>query len=395
MKTKRVLAFLLSGVLTISLFAGCGKKTPNYLSVDGDKSYNEMFETYLRAQLSMMTQNADADQIREYLKQEVNDDNDHGHTHTYADILKEYAVSYVKNFAAVKKLAKENDISLTADEKKQLKEQKDQVIEQQGGRSKFVAQLKEQSLSEELYDALQENSMLQSKILNALFNQGGKFAMSEDEVISDVTSNYARVRHILVQASESDTDFAEKQQKANTILARVTTGGEDFETVLKEVGEDPGMTKEAYTDGYVFNQNGNLVDSPSTTFDSTFVSESFKLKDNQISGVVKSTSGLHIIKRLPLDAAFVKQHLSDYYTTYAQNAYSQKLQELADTLSVDTTEAYDTLDVSTLIQTANTSSASGSSYSGSTSGSTSGSAQSSGSASSSAQSSGSASSSAQ
>ena len=395
MKTKRVLAFLLSGVLTISLFAGCGKKTPNYLSVDGDKSYNEMFETYLRAQLSMMTQNADADQIREYLKQEVNDDNDHGHTHTYADILKEYAVSYVKNFAAVKKLAKENDISLTSDEKKQLKEQKDQVIEQQGGRSKFVAQLKEQSLSEELYDALQENSMLQSKILNALFNPGGKFAMSEDEVISDVTSNYARVRHILVQASESDTDFAEKQQKAHTILARVTTGGEDFETVLKEVGEDPGMTKEAYTDGYVFNQNGNLVDSPSTTFDSTFVSESFKLKDNQISGVVKSTSGLHIIKRLPLDAAFVKQHLSDYYTTYAQNAYSQKLQELADTLSVDTTEAYDTLDVSTLIQTASTSSASGSSYSGSTSGSTSGSAQSSGSTSSSAQSSGSASSSAQ
>ena len=155
------------------------------------------------------------------------------------------------------------------------------------------------------------------------------------------------------------------------------------------------MTKEAYTDGYVFNQNGNLVDSPSTTFDSTFVSESFKLKDNQISGVVKSTSGLHIIKRLPLDAAFVKQHLSDYYTTYAQNAYSQKLQELADTLSVDTTEAYDTLDVSTLIQTASTSSASGSSYSGSTSGSTSGSAQSSGSTSSSAQSSGSASSSAQ
>ena len=301
----------------------------------------------------------------------------------------------MKNFAAVKKLAKENDISLTSDEKKQLKEQKDQVIEQQGGRSKFVAQLKEQSLSEELYDALQENSMLQSKILNALFNQGGKFAMSEDEVISDVTSNYARVRHILVQASESDTDFAEKQQKANTILARVTTGGEDFETVLKEVGEDPGMTKEAYTDGYVFNQNGNLVDSPSTTFDSTFVSESFKLKDNQISGVVKSTSGLHIIKRLPLDAAFVKQHLSDYYTTYAQNAYSQKLQELADTLSVDTTEAYDTLDVSTLIQTASTSSASGSSYSGSTSGSTSGSAQSSGSTSSSAQSSGSASSSAQ
>ena len=209
-------------------------------------------------------------------------------------------------------------------------------------------------MTEEIYDFLQEFYTLQQKVMSALFNKGGKYAYSEDEVVAKVLDGNIRVRHIVIQASETDEDYAEKQKKANETLARIE-GGEDFETVLAEVGEDPGMN--TYPDGYVFNESGVLVDSPtSTPFDANFTAESFKLAVNQVSGIVTSSSGLHIIKRLPLDEAFVKEHIDDYYSAFSSEAFQAKVDEIVHALDVKTTDAYNNLDVSTFIDTASSAS---------------------------------------
>ena len=363
MKKTKIMALLLSGVMLASVFAGCGKKTANYATIDGQATNGDLFESYTRYQISMFTsQGADADQIREYLKQETGEEGK-----TYADTIKENSLAYLKTIAAIQKLAKDNDITLTSDEKKTIKDQKNEQITQMGGRSKFVESLKQQHMSEEVYDSLQEFGALQQKVMSALFNKGGKYAVSEEEIVSKVLDGNIRVRHILVQAQETDEDYAEKQKKANEILARVK-GGEDFETVLTEVGEDPGM--KSYPNGYVFNEAGVLVDSPSTTFDKTFTAESFKLDVNQISGIVKSTSGLHIIKRLPLDEAFVKENIDSYYSAFASEAFQAKVTEIMNALDVKTTDEYTKLDVSTYIETADATA--GSTTGGTTGGSTGG-----------------------
>ncbi len=62
-------------------------------------------------------------------------------------------------------------------------------------------------------------------------------------------------------------------------------GGENFEELIKEYGEDPGT--ETYPDGYVFTYN---------EMDPDFETASFALKAREISPIVEGTYGYHIIK---------------------------------------------------------------------------------------------------
>ena len=99
-----------------------------------------------------------------------------------------------------------------------------------------------------------------------------------------VPEGYIHVRHILVSDEET----------ANQLLSRITQG-ESFDALLEEYGTDPGMLAEPYrTTGY-------LVGSYETQRDylPEFKQAALALKNaGDISGVIKSEAGFHIIKML-------------------------------------------------------------------------------------------------
>jgi len=75
------------------------------------------------------------------------------------------------------------------------------------------------------------------------------------------------------------------EPSAQAVLAEAT-GGADFETLIKEHGEDPGM--ETYPDGYTVRADGEFVEE--------FETASLGLKKGEISGLVATYHGYHIIK---------------------------------------------------------------------------------------------------
>lgn len=80
---------------------------------------------------------------------------------------------------------------------------------------------------------------------------------------------------------------AEAKAKAEEVLERITTGGEDFATVAEEVSADPGSKEEGGDLGW--HSRGDFV----TEFDEV----AFSLTPGQIyTQVVKSPFGYHIIK---------------------------------------------------------------------------------------------------
>lgn len=345
MKKTKILALLLAGLMLVLCFAGCGKSA-NYGTIDGKKIDAELFDSLVRSQLSSLSSYGyTAENIKELLNQAGGEDGS-----TIGDSLKTSTLDALKSFAAVELIAKENDITLTDDDKAYLNEMKKSAIEQAGGKSEFVSSLKQQGISEEIFDRVQLNVILQEKVLTALYGPGGIYEVNQDEIVSDLVANNVRVRHIVIQAKESDEDYAEKKAKADEALKRARAG-EDFEALIAEYGEDPGM--DTYVDGYVFNKEGILADSGSP-LDPTFTATSFAIGVNEVSDVVLSTSGLHIIKRLPLDEAYVLENINTYYTNYAAIAFNSKLLEVADSFEVKTTETFDNLDLSTLINSTST-----------------------------------------
>jgi len=100
------------------------------------------------------------------------------------------------------------------------------------------------------------------------------------EIVSN-SDEFARFEQYMA-ADES----ADAEDRANAILARAL-GGEDFDVLIATYGEDPGM--EGNPDGYTFTA-GMMVPE--------FEQGTRELEIGEISGLVRSQFGYHIIKRV-------------------------------------------------------------------------------------------------
>ena len=81
--------------------------------------------------------------------------------------------------------------------------------------------------------------------------------------------------------------LAEIKPKAEEVLQKAKNG-EDFEALIDEYGEDPGMESEDYKDGYLVNKGSGFVPE--------FEEASLNLEVDEISDLVPTMHGYHIIK---------------------------------------------------------------------------------------------------
>lgn len=149
----------------------------------------------------------------------------------------------------------------------------------------------------------------------------GENGVAEDKdivsanILADLEENdFIRAKHILIAFPEDiekdesgnvvESAKAETLAKANDVLAKVNSG-EDFDALIQTYGEDPGAA--SYPDGYVFTK-GQMVEP--------FEKTAYELEEGKTSGLVETTFGYHIIKRLPLDE---KSILNTQQYSYAIN----------------------------------------------------------------------------
>jgi parvulin-like peptidyl-prolyl isomerase len=158
-----------------------------------------------------------------------------------------------------------------------------------------------------------------------------KYYPEDKAVLQDyLQEDTATFTHILI-AKETLEDEAEqaasneeKRAKAEEILARIQNG-EDFDTLLAEVGEDKNLTAE----GYSFEKGSTGMDAVEEA--------TLKLKADEISEVVESDQGYHIIKRM---VGLVE--LEDYWKAQAKIKVKEgkikkiSLQEILDNINTAT-----------------------------------------------------------
>ena len=123
----------------------------------------------------------------------------------------------------------------------------------------------------------------------------GKITISDEEKRKYYDSHHeefgvpemVKVRHILVRTEQNATEDDKKKakQKAEDILRRLASG-EDFAKVAAEVSDD--LSTKANGGDLVFFPRGSMVKS--------FEDAAFSLKPGEMSGIVESPYGYHIIK---------------------------------------------------------------------------------------------------
>ena len=128
-----------------------------------------------------------------------------------------------------------------------------------------------------------------------------------------------------------DATIAEKKALADRLLAQLRASDDPvtlFDELMNQYSEDTGLA--ANPDGYT-TQKGQMV--------AEFEDTALALKDGEISGVVESSYGYHIILRLPLDPA-------DYRSDLIAQRMQEKREQWVEEYGLTTTEAYDKIDPS-------------------------------------------------
>lgn len=183
----------------------------------------------------------------------------------------------------------------TEEDEAEFKNQIDSMKAQTGGEEGYVSQLSSLGITPEAFEGLFKKNMIISKYIHKLETEG-KFNVSDEEISTYIKENYIKAQHILFMTQdpatgelyEEDT-VSEKRAKAEETLDKLNNG-EDFVKLMNELSEDTGLSTNP--DGYEFTK-GQMVPQ--------FEKAAYALEENQISDIVETSYGYHIIKRVPFE----------------------------------------------------------------------------------------------
>ena len=285
------------------------------------------------------------------------------------NIFMKDVVNNIKQEYVAQQLAKENGIKLTDDDKKTIDSNIKSTQSNYESEEEYLNALKSSYLTEDLLRKMYEFSTIYQKVDKQLFTAGGKYATSEKDfkkIVQD-TDEYSRVIHILIpyECQVEITDSASKESYDNAALSaklsakqsafkalsedeqakakekakklaedvlKKAKDGEDFKKLIEKYGWDPGM--ESSPDGYYVNKN--------TSFVQEFKDAAFKLKENEISGLVENNSyGWFIIKRLPVDMDYVEKNIENMIKEYDTPKISELYNERTEKMKVVYDEIFD------------------------------------------------------
>lgn len=201
-------------------------------------------------------------------------------------------------------LGKAMGIELTDEEKASGPDTRAAFAAQNGGYKAYSKFVKDNGSSIEFLDDLFTASAYQTQINQKVNEEFGDEEISEEEINKYYSENYYNAKHILINKPSEDSEDADNaedtentektddngktgKELAEDILARVKAG-EDFDTLMKEYSEDPGL--ESNPDGYVFT-DGEMVEP--------FENAVKELKPGEY-GMCESDYGYHVLLRLEL-----------------------------------------------------------------------------------------------
>lgn len=222
---------------------------------------------------------------------------------TYDEYIKEYTDSTVKMYHSMENKANELGITLTDEDTAYIDSLWQSDIDSTGSEEELIEQIKQIFLNKELYYYINRVSVLADSTFTELYGSSGE-KLDDEEILGYGEDNgYLRVKHILFKTTDdegntlSDEEVAAKKQTAEEVLAQLKEAGDSetlealFDELMNEYSEDTGLT--VYPDGYCFT-NGDMVEE--------FLTASAALEEYEVSELVTSSFGYHIILRLPLRA---------------------------------------------------------------------------------------------
>lgn len=206
--------------------------------------------------------------------------------------------STIKYYMSIEALAKEKNVGLSTANRVDMENDFQSATEEMGEDLDFGTYLKMLGVSRESFDRISAASYLYMNLLDLVFTEDSDLYLSDEDY--DQYATYAD--HILIASQNMQTgeslppeQTAEKYQLAEELLEQLRAA-DDPETLFAELAgeysEDPSRAE--HPTGYIYTANTMLPE---------FESAAAQLEPGEISDIVQSDYGFHIILRRDLVAA--------------------------------------------------------------------------------------------
>ena len=203
------------------------------------------------------------------------------------------------------------------------------------GKDAYLNQIAQFGFSDQTYQNFMYISQCYQALNDYYFGENGVNTPSDEDIQKYYEDNYITAKHILITtvdpaSGETKRTDEEAKKEAQSILDRINAG-EDFDTLMNQYSEDTGLSNNP--NGYTFTEGQMLTE---------FYDGAKALAEDEVSELVKSSYGYHIIKRVKLDDSQLDNFKSDIVSAIS-GSMDELLQQWMDEAQVETTDLYSTI----------------------------------------------------
>jgi parvulin-like peptidyl-prolyl isomerase len=264
---------------------------------------------------------------------------------TLPDYFKEDAYNTSVFYSIVTAKAAEMNLTLTDTDQKAITDQQTSTIDQLGGQDEYERNLRRAGVSEDTLLEISRASYYYQYLSDKLFGEGSDGYPTDDEMAQYIKDDgWMYAKHILLTTQTAATDATDEEKAsidasnaaqltlAKSLVAQINASNDPatlFDTLMTQYSQDTGLS--SYPNGYSF-KTGEM--------NSDFEAGVQALKIGQISDVVTSSYGYHIIERLNPDTA-------DLRAQYAKDQLDKQIDTWTSAADIQfvNKDAYDKIDV--------------------------------------------------
>jgi len=281
---------------------------------------------------------------------------------------KEDALNEISSLKASVAKAKEQGIALTEEDASTIESQMEELAAQFGGEEALLKEFENLGITKDQYKEIMRLSLIVDHLNEQLVDLGLFKEVTDDEVLAFYDANFLRAQHILFATLDensqqiSEEEIKNKKAQAEDVAKKISEGAK-FEDLVS-LSEDPGL--ESSPNGYTFvNSAAQSVASNELMLAyfqqagipvmvEAFEKGTAALDVNEVSGVIESDYGYHIIKRYDLHGDGNEYEEMKYYIGGVLNniKYTELVESWKSEMKQKTNKYYEALEVSVASQPA-------------------------------------------
>jgi len=223
-------------------------------------------------------------------------------------------------------------VSLNSDDKESIKKY---IAEQKasfGDDNLYYDNMEQAYQSDYTLQKMLELQQLRTKLFLALTDDmTGEIDCAKDVVLADIGKNFYRTQQIFISNDNGD-DIEANKKLAEELYARVKAG-EDFFGLANEYGEDPALINNR--DGH-YATKGQKIEE--------YESVALSLKEGEMSEVIETYLGYHIILRLELEDEYIERYYEDLLYLYQNRKFNEIYKQYMDDMNISYSSAFYKID---------------------------------------------------